>query len=284
MRSPIPAVAGIGLRPAHYADILAAAPAPAWIEVHPENYMCAGGPQHRILSALRERCALSFHGVGLSLGGTARPDRVHLARLKELDTRYRPEHFSEHLAWSGDAAGYLCDLLPVGYTRHALARVSAHVSEVQDRLGREILIENPSLYLRFARAEMSETEFLRELARRTGCGLLLDVNNVHVSAVNLGFAAESYLADFPLDAVGEIHLAGHRSEIDADGQVMLIDTHSTHVAAGVWDLYRGLIARIGPRPTLIEWDQELPAWQILLAEAAMADLILAEGAHYAAAE
>ncbi|WP_374651957.1 DUF692 family multinuclear iron-containing protein [Dongia sp.] len=281
-RHPIPAVAGVGLRTAHYADALASVP--AWVEVHPENYMCAGGPHHRVLTAMRATCPLSFHGVGLSLGGWERPHPDHLGRLVELLGRYQPEIFSEHLAWSSFDGVYLNDLLPVPYTRAALARLGSHVDEVQERLRRRILIENPSLYLRYGAAEMSEPEFLRELAQRTGCGLLLDINNVHVSSVNCGFDATQYLAAFPIDAIGEVHLAGHAVAIDGEGRKILIDTHGARVDPAVWNLYRRLIRRTGPLPTLIEWDRDLPEWTGLLAEALRADKIVLEERRHVAAE
>ncbi len=290
MTSPIPARAGIGLRPQHYADILAqpakvghkVGPGVGWLEVHPENYLTAGGPQHRALTAARQLYPLSFHGVGLSLGGEARPDPAHLARLRALNARYEPALFSEHLAWSSHGGAFMNDLLPIPYTRSALDRLVEHVDETQEALGRQILIENPSLYLRFEASEMRETEFLRELVLRSGCGLLLDINNVFVSASNCGFDSCAYLADYPLSHVREIHLAGHRTEVDGSGAEVLIDTHGSSVSAAVWALYRLVVRLEGRLPTLIEWDQDLPDWRILLAEAASADRILAEEAPHAA--
>ena len=279
--SPVPARAGIGLRPLHYADILAQPPKVGWIEVHPENYLTAGGPQHRALTAARQLYPLSFHGVGLSLGGLARPDQAHLARLRALIARYEPALFSEHLAWSSHGGAFMNDLLPIPYTEAALDRLVAHVDETQEFLGRQILIENPSLYLRFQDSEMRETEFLRELTARSGCGLLLDINNVHVSASNCGYDSGAYLADYPLDHVREIHLAGHMAEVDDGGAEVLIDAHNTSVSAAVWALYRWVVRMVGPLPTLIEWDQDLPDWRILLAEAASADRILAEEVSHA---
>lgn len=285
VRGPVPAKAGIGLRSAHYADLLTDPHCVAWVEVHPENYMCAGGPQHRVLGKVRDHCPLSFHGVGLSLGGTARPDPAHLGRLDGLMRRYEPACFSEHLAWSVQGGHFLNDLLPLPYTDEALNLLVAHVDEVQDYLGRQLLIENPSLYLGFDGSDMAETDLLAELVRRTGCGLLLDINNVFVSANNLGYDPCAYLAAYPLQAVGEIHLAGYRTETDADGIEVLIDTHGSAVADPVWDLYRHIIGQTGPRPTLIEWDQDLPTWGVLLGEAARAETILrkyAGSAHVAA--
>lgn len=271
---PIPARAGVGLRPEHYADIQADRPALGWFEVHPENYMCAGGPQHRNLSAIRAHYPLSFHGVGLSLGGEGRPDPTHLGCLRELMNRYQPALFSEHLAWSSHNGVFFNDLLPLPYTEHALRRLVDHVDETQERLGRQILIENPSLYVQFAASELSETDFLRRLAERSGCALLLDVNNAYVSSINAGRDPMVYLADFPLLHVAEIHLAGHVTECDADGGALLIDAHNAPVCGSVWDLYRDVIHRLGPVPTLIEWDQDLPAWSTLLAEARAADRVL----------
>lgn len=273
-RDLLPAKAGIGLRAAHYRDLLKDPRSVAWVEVHPENYMCAGGPQHRALSAARDICPVSFHGVGLSLGSIARPDQTHLSRLSDLIRRYEPACFSEHLTWSVQGGNFLNDLLPLAYTEATLDRLVAHVDEVQEALGRRLLIENPSLYLGFDESDMSETDLLATLVRRTGCGLLLDMNNVFVSARNLGFDARDYLAAYPLQAIGEIHLAGYRAEIDADGVEVLIDTHGSAVAEEVWALYRDVMAQTGPLPTLIEWDQDLPSWQVLLGEAARADAIL----------
>lgn len=271
---PIPACAGVGLRPEHYAAIQADRPALGWFEVHPENYMCAGGPQHRNLTDVRARYPLSFHGVGLSLGGEGPLDHAHLDRLRDLIDRYQPALFSEHLAWSSHGGLFLNDLLPLPYTQRTLDRLVDHVDEAQEALGRQILVENPSLYVQFSASDMSETEFLRILAERTGCGLLLDINNAYVSAVNFGTDPAAYLADFPLRHVREIHLAGHAAETDEVGGRVLIDAHNSRVSVAVWDLYRAVIQRLGPMPTLIEWDQDLPVWADLLAEVRLADRIL----------
>jgi uncharacterized protein (UPF0276 family) len=279
---PIPAQAGIGLRAGHYADLAAEPRRVAWIEVHPENYMCAGGPQHRALGMARDFCPVSFHGVGLSLGSSARPDKRHLGKLAELIRRYEPSLFSEHLAWSSQGSHFLNDLLPLPYTEEALNLFAAHVGEVQDFLGCRMLIENPSLYLGFEQRDMDEASFLAELTRRTGCGLLLDINNVFVSGANCGYDPLAYLARYPLFAVEEIHLAGFRAEIDADGIEVLIDTHNDVVSDPVWALYRHVISQVGPKPTLIEWDQDLPAWGVLLNEAARADAFMADGVAHAA--
>lgn len=276
---PIPAgasLAGIGLRPTHYDAVLAEPQAIGWVEVHPENYLCAGGPQHHYLAAVRRDLPLSFHGVGLSLGGETRPDPAHLARLRALIDRYQPLRFSEHLAWSSHGGRYFNDLLPLPYTRANLARMVAHVAETQDALGRPILIENPSLYLTFDENEMSEAAFLAELAARSGCALLLDVNNLYVSAVNAGVDPWQSLRQFPLGAVQQIHLAGHLREQDAGGGPVLIDAHNAPVAAAVWRLYADVIGRAGPLPTLIEWDNDLPDWSTLVAEAARAAGMMAE--------
>lgn len=273
-RHPIPANAGVGLRPEHYAESLAA-PAPlGWFEVHPENYMCAGGPQHRVLTEIRTRYPLSFHGVGLSLGGEGRPDPAHLLRLRALIDRYQPALFSEHLAWSSHGGQFLNDLLPLPYVRQTLDRLVDHVDETQEKLGRQILIENPSLYVQFSASDMTETAFLRALADRTGCGLLLDINNAYVSSINFARDPMAYLAAFPWQHVREIHLAGHATESDELGRPLLIDAHNGPVCDAVWDLYRHMIRQMGPVPTLIEWDQDMPAWNDLLAEAQSADLIL----------
>lgn len=280
---PVPACAGIGFKPEHAAHAADGAPGVGWVEVHAENYMGAGGPPHRLLERVRSRLPLSVHGVGLSLGGAAPPDRHHLARLKAVIDRYRPGLVSEHLAWSSHGGAFLNDLLPLPYTEAALANVAANVLAVQDAIGRRILIENPSRYVRFATAAMDEIEFLAALAAQTGCGLLLDVNNVHVSAVNLDFEADAYIDRFPVECVGEIHLAGHAVLNDADGRTLCIDSHDRRVCDDVWSLYRRALARCGPVPTLIEWDNAVPGWETLVDEARRADRLLAEAARDAAA-
>lgn len=268
-------LAGIGLRPAHYAAALTRPQDVGWVEVHPENYLCAGGPQHHYLSAIRRDLPVSFHGVGLSLGGEDRPDPVHLTRLRDLADRYQPVRFSEHLAWSSHGGRYFNDLLPLPYTRANLDRMISHVDAVQVALGRSVLIENPSLYLTFAENEMDEGTFLADLAARSGCGLLLDVNNLYISAINAGADPAHALSLFPLNAVQQIHLAGHLMQEDDDGQAMLIDAHNAPVAADVWQLYADVIARIGPVPTLIEWDNDLPDWATLVTEADRARRVMA---------
>ncbi len=266
--------AGLGLKPQHYGDALDASAAGLWFEVHPENYMCEGGPRLAWLEAIRADKALSLHGVGLSLAADEDPDPRHLAALRRLVDRFEPFVVSEHLAWSTRRGAYQPDLLPFPRTAEALDRIAANVGRTQEALGRAILIENPSLYLPLTGHEMGEVEFLGELARRTGCGLLVDVNNVHVSASNLGFSAADYLGAIPAAAVGEIHLAGHAPDPEL-GEALLIDTHGAPVAEAVWDLYARLVGRIGPRPTLIERDADIPAFAELMAERARAHGVLA---------
>jgi uncharacterized protein len=270
----IPSRAGVGLKAQHYRTILDEQPDIGWFEVHPENYMGDGGPPHRYLSAIRERYPLSLHGVGLSIGGDRPLDENHLARLKGLIERYEPGLFSEHLAWSTHDEGYLNDLLPLPYTKETLTRVASHVDQVQEAVGRRMLFENPSTYVRFAETEMSEIEFIAELVRRTGCGLLLDVNNVHVQATNHCFDAEAYIDAFPVEHVGEIHLAGHARQTDDLGEPLLIDAHDREVDRIVWDLFARAIRRVGPVPTLIEWDANVPDWPVLHAEARMAERVM----------
>lgn len=275
--NPVPAVAGIGLKPQHYAEILANKPFTGWFEVHPENYMGDGGAPHHFLTRIRCDYALSLHGVGLSIGAARPLDRTHLGRLKLLADRYQPGLFSEHLAWSTHDTSFLNDLLPLPYTCETLDLVCDHVDEVQNVLGRRILIENPSTYLTFDADAMSETEFLAALAMRTGCGLLLDVNNVFVSAHNNGFDPGGYIATFPLHRVEEIHLAGHAEASDGDGGTLLIDAHDRNVRDEVWDLYALVISKRGAVPTLIEWDNDVPPLKTLIAEAQLANRVLVMG-------
>ena len=256
--------AGLGLKPQHYAGALACDAEGLWFEVHPENYMSAGGPRLAALEAVRARRPVSLHGVGLSLAADADPDREHLAALKILVDRFEPFVVSEHLAWSTHRGAHQPDLLPFPRTHAALTRIAGNIGRMQDALGRRVLIENPSLYLPLTGHAFDEVDFLKTLVERTGCGLLVDVNNVFVSASNLGYAAEVYLDALPAEAVGEIHLAGHG--VDEGGSALLIDTHGAPVAEPVWALYRRLIRRIGPRPTLIERDDDVPAFDVLMAE------------------
>jgi uncharacterized protein len=281
--SNLPARTGVGFKPAHFRDILAATQPIGFFEVHAENYMGAGGPPHAQLGALRERYALSVHGVGLSIGSMRPLDCDHLARLKMLCDRYAPESFSEHLAWSSHRDIYFNDLLPLPYTQQTLARVAEHIDAVQTALRRQILLENPATYVRFLESTISEIDFLAEVSKRTGCGLLLDVNNVFVSAMNDGTQPLPYLDSFPLDRVKEIHLGGHDEEADDAGSTLLIDAHGSPVAAAVWTLYAHVIAHTGAIPTLIEWDNDVPDWPTLRAEAAAAQDILADASRASAA-
>jgi uncharacterized protein (UPF0276 family) len=267
----LPPRAGVGLKPEHYREIVDTSPDIGWFEIHAENYMGEGGPPHHYLGAIRERYPVSLHGVGLSIGGSSPLDQEHLARLKALIERYQPASFSEHLAWSSHDSIYLNDLLPLPYTEETLSRVCEHIDEVQERLGGRMLLENPSTYVAFADATMSEVEFLRELVRRTGCGLLLDVNNVFVQSVNHGFDAAAFIDAFPVEHVGEIHLGGHAMDSDDDGSPLLIDDHGREVADAVWELYAQMLARAGAKPTLIEWDNDVPGWDVLFVEAKRAD-------------
>lgn len=270
----MPSTAGLGLKPQHYDEALASDAEGLWFEVHPENYMADGGPRLRRLEAIRAKRPLSLHGVGLSLAADADPDPGHLVALKALVDRFEPFVVSEHLAWSAWRGVHQPDLLPFPRTQAALDRIAANIGRTQDVLGRTILVENPSLYLPLTGHDYDETDFLAELTRRTGCGLLVDVNNVFVSASNLGYAAEPYLDALPGEAVGEIHLAGHGA--DEGGSSLLIDTHGAPVAEAVWALYRRLIDRIGPRPTLIERDDDIPAFKALMAERDRAHGVLTE--------
>lgn len=264
----LPAIAGVGFKPEHFADVLADEAFAGFFEVHAENYMGAGGPPHAQLARLRRDHALSVHGVGLSIGGAGPLDREHLARLKGVCDRYAPDSFSEHLAWSTHEGVFLNDLLPLPYTAGTLDRVVAHVDETQTALGRRMLLENPATYVLFAESEIPETEFLAEIVRRTGCGLLLDVNNVVVSATNHGTSAEAYLDAFPLAAVDEIHLAGHDETQDDAGAPLLIDAHGSMISDPVWALFDRVLARTGPVPSLVEWDNDVPAWGVLRTQAA----------------
>jgi len=278
---PIPARAGIGLRAPHVQAVLADRPAVAWFEVHSENYFAPGGRAVAELDLVRRDYALSLHGVGLSLGGSEPLDAAHLRNLKQAIQRYAPGLVSEHLCWTAGGGSHFHDLLPLPYTEEALRHVSARIAEAQEHLGRRLLIENVSSYLEFEHSAIPEWEFLRETAARSGCGILLDVNNIHVSAVNHGFDARLYIDSIPARDVEEIHLAGHVTK-DIEGTALLIDTHSRPVSDAVWGLYAHALERLGPKPTLIEWDSDLPAFDVLLAEAAKADARLGRR-HVAAA-
>lgn len=270
----LPAKPGVGYKPQHFSAILTDPGPVGWLEIHAENYMGDGGRPLAQLRHLTESFPISVHGVGLSIGGEGRLDRDHLARLKHLCGWLNPASFSEHLAWSTHDGAYLNDLLPVPYTPATLARVADHVDEVQEVLGRRILLENPSTYLAFADTAMGEVEFLTEIARRTGCGLLLDVNNVYVSGINQNYDPAGYLDAFPLHLVGEIHLGGHDEDRDDHGRPLLIDSHGAEVIDPVWALYARVIGRAGALPTLIEWDNDVPDWPVLAAEALRAARVL----------
>jgi uncharacterized protein (UPF0276 family) len=265
--------AGLGLKPQHYDEALACPADGLWFEVHPENYMVNGGPRLAWLEAIRARHAVSLHGVALSLAADTEPDPLHLKRLWELVRRIEPQLISEHLAWSSWRGAYHPDLLPFPRTDEALVRIADNISRTQDILQRRIAVENPSHYLHIEGHTWSEIDFLTELTRRTGCGLLLDVNNVYVSACNLGFSSETYLDHFPGDAVMEIHLAGHTQDPKL-GAALLIDSHDAPVASEVWRLYGRLIKRIGARPTLIERDDNVPEFETLYAEREYAAALL----------
>jgi uncharacterized protein (UPF0276 family) len=266
--------AGVGLKAEHYRTIIDTAPDIGFFEVHAENYMGAGGPPHRYLSAIRERYPLSLHGVGLSIGADRPLDEDHIARLRLLRQRYRPGLFSEHLAWSTHDAGFLNDLLPVPYTTETLKRVVEHIDRVQTALGCEMLLENPSTYVAFAESTYAETDFIAEVARRTGCGLLLDVNNVFVASTNQQWNPVAYIEGYPLARVKEIHLAGNTRQEDEEARPLLIDTHDRPVEDAVWQLYQLTVRLIGPVPTLIEWDADVPAWPTLAREADRAETIM----------
>ncbi|WP_027820273.1 MNIO family bufferin maturase [Paraburkholderia bannensis] len=276
--------AGVGLKAEHYRSILETQPDIGFVEVHAENYMGAGGPPHRYLSAIRESYGLSVHGVGLSIGADRPPDRDHIRRLKVLIERYSPALFSEHLAWSSHDRGFFNDLLPLPYTNYSLARVVSHINQLQEQLGRQMLLENPSTYIAFRESTFSEPDFIAAIVERTGCGLLLDVNNVYVASTNQQWDPLAYLAAYPLAAVQEIHLAGHAQEADESGRPLLIDTHDRPVQDAVWDLFAHAIRRTGSLPVLIEWDAHVPDWPTLAAEAARAEHIMQAAMRPASAE
>ena len=265
--------AGIGLRLPHLAEVAAGAVSPAWFEVHPENFL-ANAHAHELLLQIAQRCEISAHTVGLSVGSAEGLDRGHLARIRRFVDQLDPFLVSGHLAWSTHRGTYLNDLLPLPYDDETLRIVAAHVCEVQDALGRPYVVENPASYVGFGASTMTEVDFLAELAARTGCGLLCDVSNVHVSAANMGYDAYAYIDAFPVDAVSQLHLGGFTPEPDAGGEV-LIDTHAAPIAQSVWDLYVHALRRFGLRPTLIEWDNDLPTLSRLTAEARRADEIAA---------
>ena len=270
----LPAAPGVGYKPQHFAQILEQPQPVAWLEIHAENYMGDGGRPLAQLRHLSERFPISVHGVGLSIGGEGPLDQDHLARLKHLVEWLNPASFSEHLAWSTHDSHFLNDLLPLPYTDATLDRVCAHIDTVQNTVGRQMLLENPSSYLAFEESTWSEPDFLREITRRTGCGLLLDVNNVFVSATNLDYAPQGYIDDFPLEKVGEIHLGGHDEDEDDHGHPLLIDSHGRAVVDPVWALLDYVLDKSGPKPVLIEWDTDVPDWPVLRDEAVRAQTAL----------
>ncbi|MEZ5742264.1 MAG: DUF692 domain-containing protein [Sphingomonadaceae bacterium] len=290
----MPPSVGVGLKPQHYQSALGHAsvetsssrdssqPSPGWFEVHPQNYFCAGGPPHRWLTAVRDAFPLSFHSVGLSLGSAEGLNEEELDNLARLCARYEPAAVSDHLSWSGTASNRFPDLLPVPYTHECLDHFAAQVGRAQDRLGRMIMVENPSRYLAFAHDEMDEGAFLTELCRRSGCSLLFDINNVEVSATNLGLDPVEMLDAIDPALVGEVHLAGHARE-DHGGIALLIDDHGSPVTDLTWQLFAQFIERAGPKPVLVEWDTDVPEWSVLMAEVGKAQAIMAgEGARDAA--
>ncbi|RBW57506.1 DUF692 family multinuclear iron-containing protein [Ruegeria sp. A3M17] len=270
----LPAAPGVGYKPQHYDQILDHAHPVGWLEIHAENYMGDGGRPLAQLRHLSEKFPISVHGVGLSIGGEGPLDPDHLARLKHLVGWLNPASFSEHLAWSTHDSHFLNDLLPLPYTDETLERICAHIDQVQETVGRQMLLENPSSYLAFEESSWSEPDFLREIARRTGCGLLLDVNNVFVSATNLDFSPQSYIDAYPLNNVHEIHLGGHDEDEDDHGRPLLIDSHGREVVDPVWALLDYVLDRSGPKPVLIEWDTDVPDWSVLRAEADRAQAAL----------
>ena len=273
--NPLPIAVGVGFKPVHFTD-LCHNPGPVrWIEIQAENYLGNGGRPHAQLNALAEQFAVSVHGVGLSIGGAEPLDAHHLSRLRKLIAWIKPSAFSEHLAWSTHDGAYLNDLLPLPYTRTTLDRVAAHIDQVQDVLGCQMLLENPSSYLAFQESTMSETDFIAQLVAQTGCGLLLDVNNVFVSATNLGYDPQTYVDAYPVDAVREIHVGGHIQETEPHGSPLLIDNHGCPASDQVWDLLQYTLSKTGPQPVLVEWDTDIPQWPTLRTEAERAAQLLA---------
>ena len=270
----LPPRAGLGLKSEHFREVLQTRPDLGFFEVHAENYMVAGGPLHHFLGRIREQYPLSLHGVGLSIGGEGPLDVAHLQRLAALVERYQPQSFSEHLAWSSHGPVFLNDLLPLAYDAPTLNRVCEHIDQVQSTLKRPMLLENPATYLAFQRSTIDEADFISEVIRRTGCGLLLDVNNVYVSCINHQRDPLAYIDALPLQAVGEIHLAGFAEDTDSLGDRLLIDDHGAPIDNAVWALYSRVLERVGPVATLIERDNQLPAFSVLHAEARQADELL----------
>ncbi|MEL6203059.1 MAG: DUF692 domain-containing protein [Pseudomonadota bacterium] len=272
----LPRRAGVSFKHEHTNDILENAGDVGFLEVHAENYMGDGGHPHRTLERIRQDFPLSLHGVCMSLGGPEPLSRDHLSRFKALVERYQPGSISEHLAWSTHDDVFYNDLLPLPYTEETLQRVADHVDEMQSFIGKKILLENPATYVLFEESDMAETDFLMEIVARTGCGLLLDLNNVFVSATNHKYSAMEYLSRFPLHAIGEIHLAGHTEQSDDEGEALLIDSHDRPVADPVWKLYERVLDRTGPISTLVEWDSDLPEWPVLRSEAEAANKIISK--------
>ena len=272
----LPLRAGLGLKSEHFIEVLETRPDIGFFEVHAENFMVAGGPFHHYLGLIREQYPLSLHGVGLSIGGEGPLNGAHLARLATLIERYQPQAFSEHLAWSSHGPVFLNDLLPLAYDATTLNRVCAHIDQIQSTLKRPMLLENPSTYLLFQRSTLDETDFISEIIRRTGCGLLLDVNNVYVSCINHQRDPLAYINALPLRAVGEIHLAGFAEDTDSLGDRLLIDDHGAPIDNAVWQLYEQVLARTGPVATLIERDNQVPAFNVLQAEAQQAERHLSQ--------
>ena len=270
----LPKAGGVGLKPEHFQTILETRPAIGFFEIHAENYMVAGGSFHHYLERIRADYPLSVHGVGLSIGGAGPINEAHLDRLAVLLDRYQPESFSEHLAWSSHNDIFFNDLLPAPYHAGTLALVCQHIDRVQERLGRRMLLENPATYVEFSASTMAEADFITEVVKRTGCGFLLDVNNAYIACVNHHRDAHAYLRALPLAATGEIHLAGFAEDIDGAGAPLLIDSHGSPVAHDVWELYGFTISLTGPQPTLIERDNDIPAFEVLAAEAWQAESIM----------
>jgi uncharacterized protein (UPF0276 family) len=268
----MPISAGVGLRLPHLTDVVATRPSAAWFEIHPENFLANPHAAELLVDIARDY-PVSVHSVGVSVGSASGMDRLHLARVRALADRIDPIFVSGHLAWSTHAGEYLNDLLPLPYTRETLRIVSAHIDEVQDALGREYLVENPSSYIGFDASTMTEVEFLSELVHRTGCRLLGDVSNIYLSAHNLGFDRDRYIAELPADAIAELHLGGFTPEAEEGGGEVLIDTHAGRIAEPVWAFYARALERFGPKPTLIEWDNDVPALDVVLSEAARADTV-----------
>lgn len=278
----LPARAGVGLKPEHFAIIMQDKPSVGFFEIHAENYLVEGGPFHKALTAIRQDYPLSIHGVGMSIGGEQPLNKTHLQRVASLVERYQPASFSEHLAWSTHNDIFLNDLLPLPYTRSTMLRVCDHIDQVQNMLRRPMLLENPSTYVEFSTSTMAETEFISEIVQRTGCGLLLDVNNLYISGINHHRDPLEMLHALPLDRIGEIHLAGYAESVDGANDRLLIDSHDSRVSEPVWQLYMETVRAAGPLPTLIEWDSNIPPFPVLLDEMRIAEKLMFERASYAA--